>query len=44
MRRARRPMPSTGVGTAVGIASAVIGFLAVRTFWLLLRGRLLPAA
>jgi len=30
--------------TAVGIASAVIGFLAVRTFWLLLRGRLLPAA
>jgi tellurite resistance protein len=30
--------------TAVGIASAVIGFLAVRTAWLLVRGRLLPAA
>ena len=30
--------------TAVTVASAVIGFLAVRTFWLLLRGRLLPAA
>jgi hypothetical protein len=31
-------------GTAIGIASAVIGFRAVRTLWLLLRGRLLPAA
>jgi hypothetical protein len=30
--------------TAAGIASAVIGFLSVRTFWLLVRGRLLPAA
>jgi len=37
-------MPSTGVGTAVGIASAVIASSPVRTFWLLLRGRLLPAA
>jgi tellurite resistance protein TehA-like permease len=29
--------------TAIGIASAVIGFLAVRTVLLLLRGRLLPS-
>jgi tellurite resistance protein len=30
--------------TAMTVASAVIGFLAVRTLWLLVRGRLLPPA
>jgi len=28
--------------TAVAVASAIIGYLAIRTLWLLLRGRLLP--
>jgi tellurite resistance protein len=30
--------------TALAVASAIIGFLAVRTLWLLVRGRLLPPA
>ena len=34
--------PTWVAWTAVTVASAVIGFLAVRTLWLLARGRLLP--
>jgi len=36
--------PTWVAWTAVTVASAIIGFLAVRTLWLLLRGRLLPPA
>ena len=34
--------PTWVAWTAVAIASAIIGFFAVRTLWLLVRGRLLP--
>jgi tellurite resistance protein len=36
--------PTWVAWTAVAVASTVIGFLALRTLWLLVRGRLLPPA